>query len=340
MDPQTWMSLPMGANPETDRRIGMNELGEPVFQTILGQQYSMTTVQPEPLQGEPGSWERVKAVLGGIGSNLVSGAVDAVSAPARALRGEPVTYGDALNTAGVAQLGSFAGTAPSGAVHSGLARTADNAARRQADEIMDYLRSGRGAQVTDDMMAAADQSYLSQIYDLPLDRGARISRAMDSGYEINYPLFHGTSADAAAGIEQRGFSSNAFGSPRRRVADDYADNAAGWGEPQVVEFVGRPEFGGVDLDMPGASLVPFDDATGGFRAAYENGESMGFLPHAVRDLSARFDPRLSHLSNLTASNVSPISGLSVLSYPALTAPSPDRAVMSPVVEALISRGRQ
>jgi hypothetical protein len=39
------------------------------------------------------------------------------------------------------------------------------------------------------------------------------------------------------------------------------------------------------------------------------GERVTFNPQSLRSRFARFDPRLSHLANLNAANVSPIAGL-------------------------------
>ena len=58
---------------------------------------------PAERVGEPGSWERAKSVV----AALLGGVTAGITAPGRALRGGPVSYGDALATAGLAVTGSL-----------------------------------------------------------------------------------------------------------------------------------------------------------------------------------------------------------------------------------------
>lgn len=121
-------SLPMAASP-SDMIVGETEWGAPVYQSRLGAQYYEPLVAEQPRGSAIGGLASAFAddPLGAIGSgigSLASGVWDAVSAPARAWRGEPVTTADAFNTAGVAQLGSFGGVAPEGALRVGAMRSA------------------------------------------------------------------------------------------------------------------------------------------------------------------------------------------------------------------------
>lgn len=293
-----FFAMPMDASPD-DRVVGVDELGREVRQTRFGTRYWQEEPQPrgsvlsalaEQVRSQP-----VADTASAVVKALAGGIWDGVSAPARAYQGEPITYGDAANTAGMAMLGGMPVRAPQGALRSGLARDL-TPGQRQADEIMELLRAGRGAEITDEMMAAADQAYLSRIYDLPLDGASRMARAREAGFDTNRVMYHGTDVEGAEGILREGFRSNAFGSPREDVAMDYA--GAGWGEPAVVEFVARPDAGGIDFDLPGSALSEWGDI--GFRGAYDEGMSMGFYPYGVRSPDARFDPRISHLRNLLA----------------------------------------
>lgn len=78
----------------------------------------------------------------------------------------------------------------------------DDVASRGA-QIMDMLRSGRGADVTDEMLDMGDATanarlneWLFNNYDLPMDAASRAARAKDAGFRG--PTFHATSADIAA----------------------------------------------------------------------------------------------------------------------------------------------
>lgn len=49
----------------------------------------------------------------------------------------------------------------------------------QSDTVKRLLREGRGAEVTEDMFAGASPVHLRQNYDIPLDDGARLRRAIE-----------------------------------------------------------------------------------------------------------------------------------------------------------------
>lgn len=341
MDYQTWASMPVDADPDRDIPVGMTEWGDLIYQTRYGQQYFMTTAWQEPLPGEPWSRERIGHVLGGFGMGLMNSAVNAFTAPSRAWLGEPMTNGDMMDTAGLAQLGSLAGTAPAGAMRSGLARTGKTVPQTLADEIMEKLRTGRGAQVTDDMMAAADQPYLSSIYDLPMDNASRMQRAADAGFRTNMPLYHGSATDFS-GFDMSHAGKVTDNPAARRaiwladdpsVADEFAHLAAGNGRTSqqvypVLHKADRPTSGRLPADATNESVaLTLDDAFGSGRDAVrlqdyttprgEVGKNIFAIkdPTQIRSIFARFDPRLSHLSNLTASNASPTAGLFGLGRP-------------------------
>ena len=102
------LGLPVGANPDRDIPWGTDELGNPQFRASNGTIYSIRQNAIPQRQTEPGTLARA----GEVGKEYIGGAIqslfDAVTAPRRALSGEGVTYGDALNTAGMLQLGGAA----------------------------------------------------------------------------------------------------------------------------------------------------------------------------------------------------------------------------------------
>jgi hypothetical protein len=139
-----FFSLPMGANPSRDQIVGQDELGRPVYGTATGDRYSIGETFRQPRETEAGSMARVRETIGNLVRGTVDSLVSGATAPARALRGEPMTYGDAFETAGMAQLGGAALPAPEGAlrIFAGRnARTADMDALSRAESM---AQSGAG----------------------------------------------------------------------------------------------------------------------------------------------------------------------------------------------------
>ena len=66
-----------------------------------------------------------------------------------------------------------------------------------ADKILELRRQGRANEVTNEMMEAADQAYLSQNYPLPMDFDSRMQRAMDLGYDLDV-FYRGTPREMSA----------------------------------------------------------------------------------------------------------------------------------------------
>jgi len=92
-----------------------------------------------------------------------------------------------------------------------------NPAQQQSKKIIDLLKSGKADEVTDYMMARADQKYLYDNYDLPMDYKSRMLRAKEMG--LTEDAFHGTDVDF------EGFSPNkpVFMSDAPEVADTYTN---------------------------------------------------------------------------------------------------------------------
>jgi len=335
-DASTFFSLPVGANPDRDQRVGTDELGRPVYRAGNGQQYALGETYRPQRETEAGSLARVRETIGNLIRGAVDSAVSGVTAPARAARGEPVTYGDALETAGMAQLGGAAMPAPRGALRSGALRMADDAAETPAQTVARLLREGRASEVTDDLMAQVDPQEMARLYesgatgmDMPLDEASRMARAREMGFDTD--VYHGTAGDDFSAFRQGSspslpvdgaiWSSTLPDGGANFIAQSRAQSA-GQDAGRVIPL--RASTGrGLTVDASGAHAV---DVRGVRNAAAEYDavtlqnvrefgqpeltESVGvFDPTNIRSRFARFDPRLSHLANLNAANASPMTGL-------------------------------
>lgn len=355
--PLNGLSLPVGANPEMDEVVGWDELGRKMYRSPFGVQYYIETQQQGPRGSViKGAYNALRqdpmGAVGGFATNALGGMWNAVETPLNALRGQPVTYGDAMNSAGLVSLGGVGMTAPAGALRSGAVRTA----RETADEVLDMLKTGRAAQVTDEMMAAADPVRLWDNYDLPMDAASRAQRAGEMGFQG--PTYHGTSADIAAINPAYSTSEQALSLNEPAFWTTTLPNTA---ETYLPGAFVKEEFGGVPLgggaaryyadgsniiptqnrlnnvdvwDMGGASYrgvaselssalndkmdgVVFqrmkDQGIMGLGSGSAKNTSVAALdPTSIRSQFARFDHRLSHLKNLSASIMAGGLGLSNL----------------------------
>lgn len=159
--------LPLGARPGKDTPVGQDELGRTVYRTIRGTQYTI----PEPVtMPAPSFGERAGmvgqaargATLGGIfdvakglGRGVLEGIVQGVTAPRRALQGEPQTYGDVAATAGLGIFGAAPFQTGSSTLRSGIGRSGDPEAGIRAyhgsphdfDRFSsEFIGTGEGAQ--------------------------------------------------------------------------------------------------------------------------------------------------------------------------------------------------
>lgn len=102
------LSLPMGANPDRDPIVSQWDDGTVIRRSPFGVEYSIrpTARQPE-FETEAGTLARATEVASRYATDAVQGLIAGVSAPARAARGEAMTTGDVLGTAGMATSGSF-----------------------------------------------------------------------------------------------------------------------------------------------------------------------------------------------------------------------------------------
>lgn len=328
-----FFSLPVGANPSSDQRVGVDELGRPVYRALNGQQYATgeTYAPAQRYESDPGSLARVRDVVG----NMVRGGVDAftsgVSAPARAYRGEPVTYGDAFEAAGMAQLGGAAMPAPRGALRSAALRSADDVAETPAAQVARLLREGRASEVTDDLMAQVDPQEMYRLYEggatgqaMPMDEASRMARAGEMGFDTDRQYYHGTNAEFS---EMRPSTTGKIG-PGVYMTDN--PTFAGAFASDNPEMSGRvlpltaqryeavPDFVRSEARAARSAERDIFDGANAYsdlmrRYGYDGVEVQDqrtvLTPTNIRSRFARFDPRLSHLANLSAANASPMTGL-------------------------------
>lgn len=265
--------------------------------------------------------------VGGIGDMASAGAAMMLpGVTARAMR-------EGVDVAG--DLARFAGD------ESGALRLGDDIEARGA-QIMDMLRGGRGAEVTDAMLDMGDpvknarlNDYLFRNYDLPMDTASRMERAQGMGHRLNIPLFHGGADDVQAFNQvSSGATSNSraaqeasvWAAERPHVAGEFANLAAqGNGRTgqnghtgqvvyPLVHRTNNPASLALDgtetnLEIAGtlhdAFSVGGQDAVRMSNYTTPSGAEGGNIfaikaPEQVRSRFARFDPRLSHLRDLSA----------------------------------------
>ena len=133
---RTW-NLPMDAG-KGDAIIGTTEDGRPIYRSQLGTQYWQAPRAPKPkpdvaslLPAYGGQYETSKTApawagsqpglgdFGGVLGGVLGAVMSGVTAPGRALRGQPVTKGDVINTALDWGLLSAPMSAPRGALRAG-----------------------------------------------------------------------------------------------------------------------------------------------------------------------------------------------------------------------------
>ena len=196
-------------------------------------------------------------------------------------------------------------------------------AQAEAQSVLDLLKTGRAGDVTDDMLAASDDMYLYNNYDLPMDEASRMARAEEMGFGGD--MYHGSSASFdgfdpraldATGQKVMAHGDGTYLSERPKSASRYAERRDGGVMYPVRENMNNPWTG----EMSVADLSPQDAKI--YMAAESGPEALGFSgrrnslgmsvvpdPANIRSRFARFDPRLKHLSNLSAG----VGGLSLAS---------------------------
>lgn len=193
----------------------------------------------------------------------------------------------------------------------------------KAQEVLDMLKSGRASEVTDDMMAAADDMYLYDNYDLPMDEASRMGRAKDMGFDADAPLYHGTKSPddfAELNPSQRGkIGPGVYMTPAPNRASVFAgaDQASIMAREQPLtnarvmplvatnnpaDDAARAAARGARDNYEGDHIAAYQDVfdARGFDGVSVQDERTIIDPRNIRSRFARFDPRLSHLRNLSA----------------------------------------
>jgi hypothetical protein len=213
-------------------------------------------------------------------------------------------------------------------------------AQRQARDILDMRAAGRAGEVTDDMMARADDQYMFDNTPLPMDEASRLARADAGGFDT--AAFHGTGEDirnarnestmwfgdqptANSYAEDRGYNGGGNVNPVMlrgpiasnrtllETAEIHAQHDPYTGSYQYLDENQWPtqEVQNIRTDLmdqgfSGAHIPDDYSMDNDFRTI----DSIGMIdPSAIRSRFARFDPEFSHLSNLSAANASPTAGL-------------------------------
>jgi len=342
----------MDSGPD-DGVVGYDEFGRPVYRSLLGHRYGEgLAAQPhQPSAAQQRGQEMMQAAQAGqmwqldnredwgtpgqavnqLLGLLAEGAISGVTAPGRAARGDPVTYGDVLDTAMDWGVMSNLGRAPAGALRSGT--VASEAVETPAEHIARLLREGRADDITDDMLSGLmpnDNMELALLYangetgvDMPMDFDSRMARAREMGRISDQ--YHATNADFPAfiasqtGLTGRGIytgdsAPDVFDYARARQDGIDGLNIIPLVTPDSSNYARRIDWQNVldaDPDLP--YNATWQQEIEGFQRAAENMSGQGFLgvhsqpgervtfePRNVRSRFARFDPRLRHLANLSA----------------------------------------
>ena len=245
-------------------------------------------------------------------------------------------------------------TAMANASKSAGALTVAADVAERGNTLIDMLKSGRAADITDNMLDMGDSvkntqlnQYLFQNYDLPMDEASRMARAQEMGFNVNDVQYHGTApsiySDEKFSPDITAFRPSVKGqlgagvyvTPDITKADKFAraidvnkgdldfnnkfifkggsvlpvyirsPNPASLKEMRNAQYGLENVSGYRDLSARGTKALSDE----GFTGVKDGNEENVFDPKNIRSINARFDPRLSHLSNLTAANASPLGGL-------------------------------
>jgi hypothetical protein len=199
--------LPTDARPGRDQMVGQDELGNPVYRTMRGTQYTVPerVSMPAPAMrdrfGMVGEAAR-GATLGGIfdvvkqlGRGIYEGLEQGVTAPRRALQGQPMTMGDAAATAGMGIVGAAGGAAPAGSLRSGISRTGEpegirafHGSPHDFDRFdMSKIGTGEGNQAFGHGLYFAESEGVARSYRDALSEAPGIRGILPEGQVFNDP---------------------------------------------------------------------------------------------------------------------------------------------------------
>ena len=143
--------------------------------------------------------------IGDMLAGLLTPVAKAVDAPISAMRGtipQEDMISEALGTAGLAMTGGGVAASTLGPKKPSL----PSAPKERGDMILNMLKEGEAANITDDMFDMGDSvkttqlnQYLFENYDLPMDAESRAQRLFQMGYRREG--MHGTSKETAGTTE-------------------------------------------------------------------------------------------------------------------------------------------
>jgi len=178
-------------------------------------------------------------------------------------------------------------------------------ATERAQSILDMLKSGQGAKVTNEMLDLGDpvqnarlNEYLYRNYDLPMGEASRMARAREMGFDTGTPLFHGTESDFQS-MRPSGKGAQGRGVYTTHSPSAAADYAGKWGgDASVLPLTARGQYTPNSMQDP---YFRINEGDAGIEMDYGSRvDRVVQNPANIRSRFARFDPRLSHLSNLSA----------------------------------------
>tara|TARA_B110000908_G_scaffold169898_1_gene228063 strand:+ start:1806 stop:3206 length:1401 start_codon:yes stop_codon:yes gene_type:complete len=202
-----------------------------------------------------------------------------------------------------------------------------NEAEAMAQKVLEMRAAGNAGDVTEDMMAAADDQYMYFNTPIPMDEASRMARARDMRFGVEYPLYRGDTVDHP--YYQALYDDAIYTSTDPRVSEDYALPRG-----LISPLIGNRDNFAIDSSFDDFDADGFSEA---LADAYDSGKSgvnfqsvadgdafsrhgkviadtNAFLdPRDIRSRFARFDPEFRHLRNLSAG----VGGLGLLgmSYP-------------------------
>lgn len=219
----------------------------------------------------------------------------------------------------------------------------DTPAQNAADHIASLLREDRAKEVTDDLMGQADPKRLHEHYEsgntgmqMPMDEDSRMDRAKALGFDVK--AYRGQTGDPGASLNTVRTEGKTAGTGSWATSDpDIAATYSGRENPvsipmmiksggyQAHDFGGRfwgdsPEGKTTDelarsSSAPGVHFKNITDVGPHLwnranvqKRIPETADSFAIKdPKTVRSMFARFDPRLAHLSHLSAATGGAIS---------------------------------
>ena len=292
-------NLPVGADPARDTPWGTDELGFPQFRTASGTIYSRRPQAVQGYESQPGTMARVGEVAKGLLSDAIQGIASGVTAPRRALEGgDGVTGADALNLAGLLQLGGGAVAKPKGALGANALRQVDeygghHRAPRRADDVGAALSDPREMFGGEDIYTSNAMRYYGH-GDPAMDRESlRAINMARSNPDAEITVYRAVPKD----LEGAQINAGDWVTPSRRYAKLHGEGPLG-GDYQVIEQKVRAGDLFTEGDIHEWGYDPL--STSANRSATAG---------AIVLPAARFDPEFAHLSNLNAANASPVAGL-------------------------------